>query len=333
MRLRFKSMLVVPALLLLSFVHCDTRAASAPAKIVVTYGGLNERSGVLFVAKDAGIFQKHGLDAQVVNVRSGAVGLSALAAGETQFHGGSATGASIGAMAGGLDLVFVAGLINKLDGTFVVAPNIRTPADLKGKKIGVQSIGGGVWMFSMLAFDHWGINPERDNIQFRIIGDQAVMAQALATGGIIDGAYLGYAFGAQLERQGFRVLADLLKLGIPFQGLGIMARRSFVDRSPDTVERYLRAMVETIKFINNPENKPVVIRSLMRTLRLSKVEDAEAGYDMMKILYDRRIYANVDGLRNVIRILGRSNEQIRKLKVEDIIDERIARKLEKEGLF
>src|SRR5262245_561780 len=118
-------------------------AAAAPAKIVVTYGGLNERSGVLFVAKDAGIFQKHGLDAHVVNVRSGAVGLSALASGETQFHGGSATGASIGAMAGGLDLVFVAGLINKLDGTFVVAPNIKTPADLKGKKIGVQSIGGG----------------------------------------------------------------------------------------------------------------------------------------------------------------------------------------------
>ena len=106
---RFKSMLIVLALLLFSLMPCNTRAASAPTKIVVTYGGLNERSGVLFVAKDAGIFQKHGLDAQVVNVRSGAVGLSALAAGETQFHGGSATGASIGAMAGGLDLVFVAG--------------------------------------------------------------------------------------------------------------------------------------------------------------------------------------------------------------------------------
>jgi hypothetical protein len=50
---------------------------------------------------------------------------------------------------------------------------------------------------------------------------------------------------------------------------------------------------------------------------------------MMKVLYDRRIYANVDGLRNVIRILGRSNEQIRSLKAEDIIDERIARKLKK----
>lgn len=132
-------------------------------------------------------------------------------------------------MAGGLDIAFIAGLINKLDGTFVVGPSIRTPAELKGKRIGVQSIGGGVWMFTMLAFEHWGLSPERDNIQFRIIGDQSVMAQAL-TQNIIDGAYLGYTFGAQLERQGYRVLADLAKLGIPYQGLGVMARRGLVDR-------------------------------------------------------------------------------------------------------
>jgi ABC-type nitrate/sulfonate/bicarbonate transport system substrate-binding protein len=95
-------------------------AASAPHKVVFTFGGLSERSGALFVAQDAGLFRKHGLDAQVVNVRSGQVGMAALASGETQFHAGSATGTSIGAMGGGLDLVFIAGLINKLDGTFVV---------------------------------------------------------------------------------------------------------------------------------------------------------------------------------------------------------------------
>jgi NitT/TauT family transport system substrate-binding protein len=311
---------------------CRVGAASAPTKALYTFGGLNERSGVLFVARDAGIFQKYGLDAQVINVRSGPVGMSALAAGETQFHVGSATGASIGAMAGGLDLVFIAGLINKLDGTFVVAPNIRSPAELKGKRIGVQSIGGGVWMFSMLAFEHWGLNPERDNIQFRIIGDQSVIAQAL-TQNIIDGAYLGYTFGAQLERQGYRVLADLAKLGIPYQGLGVMARRSLVDRSPDMVERSLKAMVEAIRYIHAPENKSSVVRSLVRALRLQKTEDAEAGYEMMKTLYDRRIYPNLDGLQNVIRILGKSSEQIRRVRAEDIVDDRIVRKLEKEGVF
>jgi len=307
-------------------------AAATPHKAVFTFGGLNERSGILWVARDVGIFHRHGIDPTIVNVRNAQVGMSALASGETQFHVGSATGTSIGAMAGGLDLAFIAGLINKLDGTFVVNQSIRTPADLKGKKIGVQSIGGGVWMFSMLAFEHWGLNPERDNIQFRIIGDQAVMAQAL-TQNVIDGAYLGYTFGAQLERQGYRVLADLAKIGVPYQGLGVMTRRSLVDRSPELAERTLRAMVETIAYINNPNNKTSVMRSLAKDLRLSKVEDAQPGYEMMKTLYDRRIYPNVEGLRNVIRLLANSSEPIRRLKVEDIIDDRVVRKLEKEGLF
>ena len=310
----------------------ELKAASAPLKTVFTFGGLNERSGVLFVARDAGIFRKHGLDATVVNVRNAQVGMAALASGETQFHVGSATGTSIGAMAGGLDLAFIAGLINKLDGTFVVNQSIRTPADLRGKKIGVQSIGGGVWMFSMLAFEHWGLNPERDNIQFRLIGDQSVIAQAL-TQNIIDGAYLGYTFGAQLERQGYRVLADLAKLGIPYQGLGVMARRSLLDRSPDLAEKALRAMVESIAYINNPVNKQSVMRSLAKDLRLAKIEDAESGYEQMKNLYDKKIYPNVDGLKNVVRLLAASSESLRRLKVENIVDDRIVRKLEKEGAF
>jgi ABC-type nitrate/sulfonate/bicarbonate transport system substrate-binding protein len=317
---------------LLILAPAPVYAASAPSKVIFTFGGLSERSGVLFVAADAGIFHKHGLDAQVVNVRSGQVGMAALASGETQFHAGSATGASIGAMAGGLDLVFIAGLINKLDGAFVVNPSIKTPAELKGKTIAVQSIGGGIWMFTMLAFEHWGLNPERDGIKLRVVSDQAVIAQAIASG-MVDGGYLGYTFGSQMERQGFRILADLAKLGIPYQGLGVMARRNLVERSPDVADKTLRAMVESIAFINKPDNKTTVMRSLARGLRLPKVEDAAAGYEMMKILYDRRIFPNVEGLRNVINLLGRTNEQIRRVKVEDIIDDRVARKLEKEGLF
>jgi ABC-type nitrate/sulfonate/bicarbonate transport system substrate-binding protein len=323
---------VVGAILCMMVLPLQLYAASAPHKAVFTFGGLNERSGVLFVARDAGIFQKHGLDATVVNVRNAAVGMSALASGETQFHVGSATGSSIGAMAGGVDLAFIAGLINKLDGTFVVAPKIRAPEDLKGKRIGVQSIGGGVWMFTMLAFEKWGLNPERDNIQFRVLGDQSVIAQAI-TQGIVDGAYLGYTFGAQMERQGYRILADLGKIGVPYQGLGVMAKRSLVDRTPEIAEKALRGMVESISFINNPGNKASVLKSLSKELRLSKPEDAQAGYEVMRTLYDRRIYPNAEGLRNVIRLLANGSEQLRKIRVENIVDERIARKLEKEGLF
>ena len=322
----------VALILLMMLLPLAARAASAPYKVIYTFGGLNERSGILWVARDAGIFQKYGIDPTIVNVRNAQVGMSALAAGETQFHVGSATGTSIGAMAGGLDLAYIAGLINKLDGAFMVNPSIKTPADLKGKRVGVQSIGGGVWMFSMLAFEHWGLNPERDNIQFRIIGDQSVLAQAI-TQNIIDGGYLGYAYGAQLERQGYRMLGDLMKMGIPYQGLGMIAKRSLIDRTPEIPERTLRAMVEAITYLNNPGNKAAVVKTLTRELRLSKIEDAQTGYEMMRTLYDKKIYPNAEGLRNVVRLLGKTSEPIRKLKVEDIIDDRIVKKLEKEGLF
>ena len=184
----------------------------------------------------------------------------------------------------------------------------------------------------MLAFEHWGLDPDRDKIQFRILGDQSVQAQAIAQN-VIDGGYLSYSYGAQLERQGYRIMADLIKMGVPYQGLGVMAKRSLIDKNPELPERALRAIVETIAFVNIPANKNVVVKSLVKELRLAKVEDAQAGYEMMRVLFEKRIYPNADGLRNVIRLLGRTSEPIRKLKVEDIIDDRVVRKLEKEGLF
>jgi hypothetical protein len=72
---------------------------------------------------------------------------------------------------------------------------------------------------------------------------------------------------------------------------------------------------------------------LTRELRLTRVEDAQAGYDVMRTLYDKRIFPNLEGLRNVTRLLGRTSEPIRKIKVEELVDDRVVRKLEKEGLF
>ena len=86
-------------------------------------------------------------------------------------------------------------------------------------------------------------------------------------------------------------------------------------------------------FIAQPENKPAVLKSLAKGLRLPNVEQAVEGYDSLPMLYDRRIYPRVDGVRNVIRLLGATNEKIRRLKAEDLVDDRFMKKLEKEGRF
>lgn len=320
----------------ISFTVALLLAAScvqAATQTVISYASFNERTaGALLVAQDQGFFRKQDLDARLVYVRAGNVALSALAAGESQFYFGSGTGVTLGAVAGGLDGVFVAGLVNRLTGTFVVHPQIKTPAQLKGRNIGVQSIGGGIWMITMLVLDHWSIEPKRDGINMRIVGDESVLAQALAAN-LIEGTYLGYTFGALMKRQGFNVLADLANLNISYQSTGVFVRRSFLKSSPDTVEKVLRAMTQATAYIEKPENKTSVMTSLYKGLRLPQFQDAEEGYELMRTLYERRIYPNTDGIRNAIRLLGTSNEKIRQLKAEDLVDDRLVRKLDKEGVF
>jgi ABC-type nitrate/sulfonate/bicarbonate transport system substrate-binding protein len=329
---RLSLSLVSLFLVVLVFGASNAAAAAPLQKIVFVFAGFNERSGFIFVAKDMHFFEELGLDAQIVQVRNGQVAISAMAANEAQFYAVSATGASLGAVAGGLDVAFIAGIVNKLDGDFVVSPKIMTPSDLKGKILGVQSIGGGVWTFTMLALDHWELVPERDKIQFRVLGDQSVIAQGLISG-TVDAAYLGYTFSKMAQRQGFRVLADLAKLDIPYQGVGIMARKSFLDQSPDIAERTLKAVAKSVAYFQDPANKKSVTATLMKWLRLPRAEEAEAGYEAMRPLYSRRIFPTLDGIRNTVRILSRVDAKFSKLKAEDVVDDRIVRKLEREGLF
>ena len=327
-----KSMILFAALTCSLSIHPTLQAATAPAKVVITPASFSDREGLLIVAQNQGFFRKRNLDVQLVLMPNAPIAFSALTAGESQFYYGTTSGTSLGSVVNGLDGVFVAAFINRLVGAFAVGRDIKTPADLKGKRIGVASLGGGNWMFTMLAFDHWGLDPKRDNITFRIIGDTGVRVQSIANG-VTDGSILGYSHAAILKRQGYPVLADLADLNIPFQDSGLFTRKSFLAQHPDTVENVLRALVDAISFIQEPENKPAVLKSLAQWLRLPKPDDAFEGYEFMRKMYIKRIFPTAEGIRNAIRVLSMTNEKFRGLKAEDLIDDRIVRKLEKEGAF
>ena len=331
--MKIRSFFYFAALLLVCAIsHTALGASAPPQKVVITPASFTEREGMLIVAQHQGFFRKYNLDAQLVLMPNAPLALSALTAGDSQFYYGTTSGASLGAVLNGLDGVFVAAFINRLVGAFAVGRDIKTPADLKGKRIGVASLGGGNWMFTMLAFEHWGIDPKRDAVTFRIIGDTGVRVQSIASG-VIDGSMVGYTHAAILQRQGYPILADVAELNIPFQDSGLFTRKSFLAQHPETVENVLRALVDAITFIQEPENKTAVLKSLAQWLRLPKPEDALPGYDFMRKMYTRRIYPNVEGIRNSIRVLTLTNEKFGRLKAEDLVDDRIARKLEREGLF
>ena len=321
------------AMLLSAMCAVSTLYAAQPlTKVVMTTGSFSEREAAMYVAQDQGFFRRYGIELTFVQVRNGPVGMAAIASGETQLHEGSATAAVLGAAAEGLDLIFVAGMINKLIGNIIASPKIKSPADLKGKVIAVTSASGGSWMFTTLALEYWGLDAKRDGISFRILGDESVRSQALLNE-TVAATHLGYTFSAPLIGRGFTNLADLAKLPIPFQSTGVLTTRRFMNASPEVVEGVLRGIVDSLQFIAQPENKQAVLKSLMKGLRLQKVDQAVEGYDSLGGIYERKIYPRADGVRNVIRLLGLTNEKIRKLKAEDLVDDRFVKKLEKEGRF
>ena len=209
-------------------------AAQSLTKVTMTTGSFSEREAAMFVAQDQGFFRRYGLDLTFVHVRNGPIGMAALAAGESQLHEGSVTGAVLGSAAEGTDLVFVAGMINKLIGNIMASPKIKNPSDLKGKVIAVTSMSGGSWMFTTLALEYWGLDAKRDGITFRVLGDESVRSQALLND-TVAATHLGYTFAAPLKGRGFTNLADLAQLPIPFQSTGVLTKRSFINSSPEII--------------------------------------------------------------------------------------------------
>jgi ABC-type nitrate/sulfonate/bicarbonate transport system substrate-binding protein len=200
-------------------------------KVVIGYASMSSVVTTLWVAQDKGFFAKNNIDVQTVFIPGSPTLVASLNTGDVQFGytGGTAT---LGAAVGGLDVKIVAAFSNYVQTDLVVRPEIKTPADLKGKRIGVTSIGGTGWMSAMLALEQVGLNPEGDKILLAGFGDQRVISQALETG-TIQGASLAGIFSRRLKRSGYNFVGEVEKIplvGTQRRGKGGLPDESRVNR-------------------------------------------------------------------------------------------------------
>jgi ABC-type nitrate/sulfonate/bicarbonate transport system substrate-binding protein len=202
---------------------------------------------------------------------------------------------------------------------------------LRGKIFGVQSIGGTVWMGAILALEHFGLDPNRDKISLIAAGDQSVLAQALVAG-TIDVTVLDGVMSRTLRDNGYPILAELSKANLPITSVGIVAKGSFIQKNPQTIENLLKALLESEAFIFGPSNKGTALAILKKYLRISD-QEAEEGYKDVITGLDRKPHANVAGLRNVQRLMKLRNPSVEKVKPEELIEDRFMKKLDQSGFI
>jgi ABC-type nitrate/sulfonate/bicarbonate transport system substrate-binding protein len=311
--------------------HAVSAGAAVAPKVVLAHGALNARIAPLWIAHEQKFFAKYGVDSAVILVRQIQIMVSGLGTGEIDIALTSGS-TLLGAAAGGLDAKMVAALNAKVTYDLVAAPGIKTPKDLRGKRFGIQAFGGGLWMGAMLGLEYLGLDPQRDNINVLQIGDQSVIAQAIEAGSI-DAAALDGVFSRRLKQKGFTILAEFSQANIPTIGLGLVAKNNLIRERQDALEGVLKGLSESVAFILSPKYKPVVLKTIMQHLRISDPATAEEGYQDLVMGLERRLLPSIEGLRNTQRLLKPRNSKLETIKVEELIDDRIVRRLEESGFI
>jgi NitT/TauT family transport system substrate-binding protein len=303
----------------------------AASEVVIGYANISARVSPLWIAQEKGFFAKYGVNAQQVYMPGSPVLIASMSSGQVHLANSGGT-AALGAAAGGVDLRVIGTFTSRVPFDLVVRPNIKNPKDLRGKRVGVQVIGGTIWMAAMLGLEHLGLDSRRDDIQVIAAGDQTMLSQALEKG-TVDATVVDSAFSSDLKQRGFPTLVELSKTNIPFVSNGIIARASYLGQQQDAARNTLKAWLEGVAFALSPRMKSAVIETIARRLKTSNPALIEQGYQDLLRATDRKPYPSAEGLNNVQRLMKLRNPAVADLKHESLIDGKLIQELDRTGFI
>ena len=285
-------------------------------------------SSVIWVAKDAKIFDKHGIDATVIFISGSVRGIQSILAGEIPIGEGGGPGLASARLAGG-DVVAIAGNVNVLPYYLVSQPSIKKAEDLKGK-IGGNHIAGTTAEFALkVGLKKIGIDPLKD-VNLRVIGGAIERMVALQKG-IVNFTVVTEAGKVMAEKLGYPTVVDMVALQIPFPQNGIYTSTKLIRDNPDFVRRYMRAYVEAIHYYKTHKEDTMKI---MR--KYSRVEDRkilEEAWDWHTKFMPEAPYPPADGYQLILQDMAEKNPKAAQANVKDYIDTRFVKELEDSGFI
>jgi ABC-type nitrate/sulfonate/bicarbonate transport system substrate-binding protein len=305
--------------------------AQAQEQFRVSYGGYNETAAPMWVGIERGFFKKYGIDASMIQVRSGALSVATLLAKEVDAVW-PAQSTILSTVSGGVKLTCIAGPVNKIPRNLMVRKEVKSTDDLRGKTVGVQSIGGGLWLQTMIILDHLGVDPDKYGIKVRVIGDEATLAQAMITNNI-DFGVITYGLSETLYAHGFRSLVDAGDISAPYQGPEICGLKESVVGRNEVYLRVTKGLAEAVAYILDDNHKSDVTKVLARNLRLSRNDVIEGSYRVLRKMTTLDMAPNVAAFKSVQRIVARINPKITQVDLDQIIDTSFMRQLESSGFL
>ncbi len=290
--------------------------AAAAEKVTVGLTSLSPSAMPIYVAKEKGFFEAEGLEIAIPVFRSGTENTQAVIAGEVQIAFGSITEV-FNLKRAKLDGRYFWGISNFMPFRLYAHPSIKTPQELKGKKLAISNFGAQSDYLTQFTLRHFGVEPSKE-AAILPIGSTPARFAALKTGRV-DATIMWFPETLRAEQDGFRMLVDLNDI-IPEWGyLGYYARSDYLKNSRETVIRYLRAHTRGVREVK--ANPQAGIEMLKKYLKYDQAI-AEAGYKEFVRSFAEDGRLPVKGFEFLLTEEAKGGElKGEKISVADLIDE------------
>ena len=288
--------------------------------VKIGYSGVGIAHDLLKIMGNKLIFEKHGLNAQSIYIGSGSLMNQAVVAGSIQFTTSDLPSQIQSALAG-IDFKIISVTIDRLDGAIMAHKGIRSPQELKGKKIAISRFGSMSDIVTRMVLRHWGVDPK--DVVLMQVGNTPTRIAAILSGQV-DGGLINPTDVDRMAASGCCVLlADLSALDIPYARFGVAGLASYFKANSDTAARVLQAFTEGIHYYKtHPEDGMAALRS-----RGGDPQTAREIYQKIADSYRARPDPDLVSIKGVLESLP--DERAKKIRPESLIDavpwERVAK--------
>jgi NitT/TauT family transport system substrate-binding protein len=312
----------------LFFLLVSTSAVRAQplTRVMSGYAATSGPHAVLWLAREAGLFEKNGLRTDIAYIRSGSTMGQALVAGEIQLAqmGGPA---ALAAGVAGFDVTMVAVALNTTP--IVIMGKVAKMEELKGKAIGVTRYGSNTDISARFAIRKAGLQPEKD-VALVQLEDYAGIMGGIQSGRIAAGA-LADPFTDHAKKLGYKEIADIAALGLEFPFVGIVTKKTFIKEQPDLVQRFVRAYTESIALYKNNRELAKQVTSKYTGIKDPEILNSTVDFYAPKLASVP--YPTIGGIRFVLDQVATRDPRAKNFNPETFMDLRFVKQLEDSGFI
>ena len=304
-------------------------ASASLEKLTIGWSAIAGSQAPFWITKEAGLFEKNGLDVIMIYLDGGSRATQAMMSGDLPIAqvGGNAP---VVAKLRGADITLIAGLLNILAYSMVVSPEIKKPEDLRGKKLTVSRFGSNSDYATRKILLKWGLKPDVDVAVLQIPGGQPTRLAAIQSKQV-HGMVAQPPVTNLARKFNMNIIAEPEDFGGAYPTTPVAARISFIKDKRDTVRRFTRALLEGIHlYKTNKEFSKKVIGKYVKTDDNDALEDS---YQFFSRLVPQKPYPSLDSIKEALAELGEKDPKVRSAKPEDFADMSLIKEFDDNGFI